>query len=169
MVQCCCVHVLTANPADRPPACPRIHAHTARPVQALPRSRRFLLLPMNRMARWLILCLLSSSVLAAPPDGVVAVSQPAAAAAGARILARGGNAIDAAAAVQFALNVVEPQSSGLGGGGFMLVYVARTGETFFVDSRERAPAAARADMFAPDGLPMEFQKASTRSEEHTSE
>lgn len=116
---------------------------------------------MNRIARWLVLCLLSSPVLAASPDGVVAVSQPAAAAAGARILARGGNAIDAAAAVQFALNVVEPQSSGLGGGGFMLVYVARTGETFFVDSRERAPAAARADMFAPDGLPMEFQKAST--------
>src|SRR5574340_1213583 len=161
MVQCCCVHVLTANPADRPPACPRIHAHTARPVQALPRSRRFLLLPMNRMARWLILCLLSSSVLAASPEGVVAVSQPVAAAAGARILAQGGNAIDAAAAVQFALNVVEPQSSGIGGGGFMLVHLAKTGETFFVDSRERAPAHARADMFAPDGLPMNFPLAST--------
>ena len=116
---------------------------------------------MNRIARWLVLCLLSSPLLAASPDGVVAVSQPAAAAAGARILAQGGNAIDAAAAVQFALNVVEPQSSGLGGGGFMLVHLARTGETFFVDSRERAPAAARADMFAPDGLPMTFPLAST--------
>ena len=116
---------------------------------------------MNRIARWLVLCLLSFPVLAASPDGVVAVSQPAAAAAGARILAQGGNAIDAAAAVQFALNVVEPQSSGIGGGGFMLVHLARTGETFIVDSRERAPAAASADMFAPDGLPMEFQKAST--------
>ncbi len=116
---------------------------------------------MNRMARWLLLCLLSSSVLAASPEGVVAVSQPAAAAAGARILAQGGNAIDAAAAVQFALNVVEPQSSGIGGGGFMLVHLAKTGETFFVDSRERAPAHARADMFAPDGLPMSFPLAST--------
>jgi len=116
---------------------------------------------MNRIARWLVLCLFSSPLLAASPDGVVAVSHPAAAAAGARILAQGGNAIDAAAAVQFALNVVEPQSSGIGGGGFMLVHLAKTGETFFVDSRERAPAAARADMFAPDGLPMEFQKAST--------
>ena len=116
---------------------------------------------MNRTARWLVLCLLSFPVLAASPDGVVAVSQPAAAAAGARILAQGGNAVDAAVAVQFALNVVEPQSSGIGGGGFMLVHLARTGETFFVDSRERAPAAASADMFAPDGLPMEFQKAST--------
>jgi gamma-glutamyltranspeptidase/glutathione hydrolase len=116
---------------------------------------------MNRIARWLVLCLLSSSVLAASPDGVVAVSQPAAAAAGARILAQGGNAIDAAVAVQFALNVVEPQSSGIGGGGFMLVHLARTGETFFVDSRERAPARAHADMFAPDGLPMTFPLAST--------
>lgn len=112
-------------------------------------------------ARALLACLLSSSVLAATPDGVVAVSHPAAAAAGARMLARGGNAIDAAAAVQFALNVVEPQSSGIGGGGFMLVHLANTGETFIVDSRERAPAAARADMFAPDGAAMEFPLAST--------
>jgi gamma-glutamyltranspeptidase/glutathione hydrolase len=119
---------------------------------------------MNRIAplsRWLALCLFSSAVLAASPDGVVAVSHPAAAAAGARMLAQGGNAIDAAAAVQFALNVVEPQSSGIGGGSFMLIHLARTGETVIVDSRERAPAAASADMFAPDGLPMEFQKAST--------
>ncbi|MBW8370955.1 MAG: gamma-glutamyltransferase [Thiobacillus sp.] len=119
---------------------------------------------MNRFAsftRWLALCLLSGSVLAASPDGVVAVSHPAAAAAGARLLAAGGNAIDAAAAVQFALNVVEPQSSGIGGGGFMLIHLAKTGETFIVDSRERAPAKASADMFAPDGLPMEFPLAST--------
>ncbi|MES2370193.1 MAG: gamma-glutamyltransferase [Pseudomonadota bacterium] len=116
---------------------------------------------MTRIARWFVLCLLSASALAASPDGIVAVSQPAAAAAGARILAQGGNAIDAAAAVQFALNVVEPQSSGIGGGGFMLVHVAKTGETFFVDSRERAPAHASADMFAPGGLPMAFPLAST--------
>lgn len=116
---------------------------------------------MNRFARWLVLFLLSSPVLAVTPNGVVAVSQPAAAAAGARMLAQGGNAIDAAAAVQFALNVVEPQSSGIGGGGFMLVYLAKTGEIFIVDSRESAPARASADMFAPDGLPMTFQLAST--------
>lgn len=111
--------------------------------------------------RWLLLCFLSSPALAAPPNGVVAVSHPAAAAAGARMLAQGGNAVDAAAAVQFALNVVEPQSSGIGGGGFMMIHLARTGETVIVDSRERAPAAASADMFAPDGLPMPFPQAST--------
>jgi gamma-glutamyltranspeptidase/glutathione hydrolase len=118
--------------------------------------------PRFPVTRWLaLLCLISTSALAAAPDGVVAVSHPAAAAAGARMLAAGGNAIDAAAAVQFALNVVEPQSSGIGGGGFMLVHVAKTGETFIVDSRERAPARASADQFAPDGLPMPFPLAST--------
>jgi len=115
----------------------------------------------SHLTRWFAICLFSSTVLAASPDGVVSVSHPVAAAAGARMLAAGGNAIDAAAAVQFALNVVEPQSSGIGGGGFMLVHLAKTGETFIVDSRERAPAKASADMFAPDGLAMPFPLAST--------
>ncbi len=92
--------------------------------------------------------------------GVVAVSHPLAAAAGALMLERGGNAIDAAAAVQFALNVVEPQASGIGGGGFMMIHLAKTRETFVVDSRERAPAAAGADMFAPGGVAMPFDVAS---------
>jgi gamma-glutamyltranspeptidase / glutathione hydrolase len=79
--------------------------------------------------------------------GVVAVSHPLAAKAGARILKKGGNAVDAAAAIQFALNVVEPQSSGIGGGGFMMIHLAQTNETFVIDSREKAPAAATPGMF----------------------
>lgn len=88
---------------------------------------------------------------------VVAVSTPLAAEAGARILEAGGNAIDAAAAIQFALNVVEPHNSGIGGGSLMMVYLAATGETFMVDSREKAPGKASPDMF--QGL--DFDLAST--------
>jgi gamma-glutamyltranspeptidase / glutathione hydrolase len=116
---------------------------------------------LKQSLRALALLLFACPAMATLPAGVVSTSHPAAAAAGARMLAEGGNAIDAAAAVQFALNVVEPQSSGIGGGGFMLVHLAKTGETFIVDSRERAPAAASADMFAPDGQPMPFPLAST--------
>ncbi|MDT3672184.1 MAG: gamma-glutamyltransferase [Aromatoleum sp.] len=90
-------------------------------------------------------------------EGVVAVSHPLAAEVGARVLAEGGNAIDAAAAIQFALNVVEPQFSGIGGGGFMLVHLAGKDSTFIVDSREKAPAAATPDMF----LGQSFANAST--------
>ncbi len=89
--------------------------------------------------------------------GVVAVSHPLAAEAGAAMLRRGGNAIDAAAAIQFVLNVVEPQSSGIGGGGFMMIYLAAEDRVVIVDSRETAPAAAGADMFAG----MDFDQAST--------
>lgn len=94
-------------------------------------------------------------------QGVVSVSHPLAAEAGARALERGGNAIDAAAAIQFVLNVVEPQFSGIGGGGFMMIHLASSGETFVVDSRERAPAAATPGMFAPGGTPLSFLTAST--------
>ncbi|MGE5339153.1 MAG: gamma-glutamyltransferase [Gemmatimonadota bacterium] len=86
-------------------------------------------------------------------QGVVAVSHPLAAEAGARMLEAGGNAFDAAAAIQFALNVVEPQFSGIGGGGFMMVHLGRTGETYMLDARERAPAAATPTMFLLTGVP----------------
>jgi gamma-glutamyltranspeptidase/glutathione hydrolase len=80
--------------------------------------------------------------------GVVTTSEPAAAQVGADVLRQGGNAIDAAAAVQFALNVLEPQSSGVGGGGFMMIHLAKHDTTFVIDCRESAPAAATPDMFA---------------------
>ena len=80
-------------------------------------------------------------------QGVVSVANPHAAEAGARILEQGGNAVDAAVAIAYALNVVEPQSAGIGGGGFMMIHLARSGETFAIDSREKAPAAATPAMF----------------------
>ena len=77
--------------------------------------------------------------------------------AGAEILARGGNAIDAAIATQLVLNVVEPHSSGIGGGGFLLYFDNVTGKTAFFDGRETAPALAHEKMFLDeDGDPREF-------------
>src|SRR5437879_4208157 len=108
------------------------------------------------------------SGLAVPPGpgfrgGVVAVSHPLAAEAGARMLRSGGNAIDAAAAIQFALNVVEPEFSGIGGGGFMMVHLAKgQGSTFAVEGREKAPASADTTLFIkPDGTNQGFTPAST--------
>ena len=84
-------------------------------------------------------------------QGVVSVANPYGAEAGAQVLERGGNAIDAAVAVAYALNVVEPQSAGIGGGGFMMIHLAATGQTFAIDSRETAPAGATPAMFV--GVP----------------
>ena len=84
-------------------------------------------------------------------QGVVTAGNPYGAEAGAQILEQGGNAIDAAVAIAYALNVVEPQSAGIGGGGFMMIHIARTGKTFAIDSREKAPAGATPTMFV--GVP----------------
>ena len=69
---------------------------------------------------------------------------------GVDIIKKGGNAIDAAVAVGFALGVCEPQSSGIGGGGFMVIRFAKTGETKFIDFREIAPKNATPDMWKLD-------------------
>lgn len=78
---------------------------------------------------------------------VVAAAHPLAAEAGAEMLRAGGNAVDAAAAVQWALNVVEPEMSGLGGGAFLLLWLADEQRAVVLDGREVAPGAATADMF----------------------
>lgn len=81
------------------------------------------------------------------------MNHPLAAEAGAQALEKGGNAIDAIAAIQFAMNVVEPLFSGIGGGGFMVIHLAKTNETFMLDCREKAPAAATANQFQFPGSP----------------
>jgi gamma-glutamyltranspeptidase / glutathione hydrolase len=82
-----------------------------------------------------------------PSHAAIASAHPLATQAGLDILKQGGNAFDAAVAVTAALAVVEPQSSGLGGGGFYLLHRARDGRNVFVDARETAPAAATRDLF----------------------
>ncbi len=69
---------------------------------------------------------------------------------GADIMAKGGNAIDAAVAVGFALAVVLPRAGNIGGGGFMIAHIAETGETVAIDYREMAPASAFRDMYLDD-------------------
>src|SRR5512144_828905 len=91
---------------------------------------------------------------------MVVAAHPLAVDAGYAVLRKGGTAVDAAVAVQLVLNLVEPQSSGIGGGAFMLVHDARRKRLFAYDGRETAPAAARPDRFLDaDGKPMRFMDA----------
>ncbi len=90
---------------------------------------------------------------------MVAAANPLAVEAGLRMLERGGNAIDAMVAVQLALNLVEPSSSGLGGGAFLLYYDAKEKQIHAIDGREVAPAAATPQLFVgADGKPMAFNQ-----------
>lgn len=91
---------------------------------------------------------------------MVSAANPFAARAGLEILRRGGSAVDAAIAVQMVLTVVEPQSSGIGGGAFMLFYDAADRAIQAYDGRETAPAAATPDLFLDDsGKPLGFFEA----------
>lgn len=82
---------------------------------------------------------------------LVVSAHPLATQVGVDILARGGNAFDAGVAVALALAVVEPYSSGLGGGGFMVTYESAGGRTLALDARETAPLTAHRDMYQADG------------------
>ena len=87
----------------------------------------------------------------------VAAANPLATDAGYQVLKAGGNAIDAAIAVQMVLNLVEPQSSGIGGGAFLMTYDG--GEVRAYDGRETAPQAVNSELFLQDGEPLEFNQA----------
>jgi gamma-glutamyltranspeptidase / glutathione hydrolase len=87
--------------------------------------------------------------------GLVAAANPLAVDAGVEILSHGGNALDAAVAVQAMLGLVEPQSSGVGGGSFLLYYDAHTRRITAFNGREKAPLGAQADMFLDEhGKPL---------------
>jgi gamma-glutamyltranspeptidase/glutathione hydrolase len=94
------------------------------------------------------------------PQGFVAAANPLAVEAGLKILREGGTAVDAAVAVQAVLGLVEPQSSGLGGGAFMTYYDAASGKVTAYDGRETAPKGATPDMFiGPDGKPLGYAES----------
>jgi len=110
-----------------------------------------------------------SLAVAKPPAGAAVTGQqtaavvaanPMAVEAGMEILRKGGSAVDAAVAVQAMLGLVEPQSSGVGGGSFMLLFSGSTGALTALDGREKAPAGATPDMFLDEhGKPMSYLQA----------
>lgn len=108
----------------------------------------------------LLLAACRASVSFAAPQTMVAAAHPLAVEAGLEVLRRGGSAVDAAIAVQMVLGVVEPQASGIGGGGFLLHYDAETKAITVYDGRETAPAGATPAMFLDaDGKPLGFREA----------
>jgi gamma-glutamyltranspeptidase/glutathione hydrolase len=128
-----------AAPATAAPGQPEELPSGPAPAAAMPAPRR--LFTPNSHEAW------------------VAAANPLAVEAGLEILGKGGKALDAAVAVQAMLGLVEPQSSGVGGGAFLLYYDARTGKVSAIDGRETAPAGVTADMFMEGGRPMSFVEA----------
>ena len=107
----------------------------------------------------------ASTEAASSPDrswnrgAIAAAANPHAVAAAIEMLKKGGHAVDAVIAAHAVLGLVEPQSSGLGGGGFMLIYEHSTGDLTFLDGREAAPSGATVDMFMRDGEVLGFVEA----------
>jgi gamma-glutamyltranspeptidase/glutathione hydrolase len=103
-----------------------------------------------------------SHAAAAAPDasavgvhGMVVAESEDAARAGVEILKQGGNAVDSAVATALAVGVTNPAACGIGGGGFMLIYIAKSHAYYALDYRETAPLQARPDMYVRNGQPDE--------------
>jgi gamma-glutamyltranspeptidase / glutathione hydrolase len=115
----------------------------------------------------LVACASASGPVSEPPrvgggEAMVGAANPHAVEAALEMLRAGGSAVDAAIAAEMVLGLVEPQSSGLGGGGFLVHYDGASEDIIAYDGRERAPAGARRDMFLDaDGEPLEFIDAQT--------
>ncbi|WP_405010654.1 gamma-glutamyltransferase [Kitasatospora sp. NBC_01539] len=128
------------------------------------------IVPPIALATGLICGTVAPAQAAAPPKtpeavgygGAVASVDADATAAGIEVLRRGGNAVDAAVATAAALGVTEPYSSGIGGGGYFVVYDARTGRVSTLDGRETASRTADTSLFLDaDGTPLPFADAVT--------
>jgi len=101
-------------------------------------TRQLLIIPTEEAARF---------PLPQFKSGIVVSAHPLATRIGVSILRKGGNAVDASVAASLGLGVGAPAFSGIGGGGFALIWLAREEKALFVDYRERAPHAAKMDMF----------------------
>lgn len=101
----------------------------------------------------------TSKSLAHAQRWMAVAANPLASDAGRAVLRDGGSAVDAAIAMQLVLGLVEPQSSGLGGGAFLVAFEAASGRVLSYDGRETAPTAATAQLFMRDGRPLPFGEA----------
>ncbi|WP_306395789.1 gamma-glutamyltransferase [Telluria beijingensis] len=115
------------------------------------------------LACGLVLAVVVAPVAAAPvatgSGGAVATISAQASQSALAILNQGGNAIDAAVAAAATLGVTDPFSCGIGGGGFMVIYLARDKRAITIDHRETAPRKAGPHLFQPDGKPLDFETA----------
>ena len=126
----------------------------SRPAPMVPQLSRKCVRIVTRLLPLLLLAACTATTVAKGPatapaastSAAVSAADPRAAEAGRQILAKGGSAVDAAAAVMLALTVVEPQSSGIGGGSFIVYHDAKTGLSTY-DGREEAPASASPTWF----------------------
>jgi len=111
------------------------------------------------LALAIVLVPATAAPVATGTGGAVATISAQASQSALAILNQGGNAIDAAVAAAATLGVTDPFSCGIGGGGFMVIYLAKDKRAITIDHRETAPGKAGAQLFQPDGKPLDFETA----------